>query len=426
MNRMFTCLNALPLCLVGRIEFILMFVDFFYELRNLKIPVTIREYLMLLEAMDKGVNGQNVEGFYYLARSALIKDEKNYDRFDQVFGNYFRGLELKSAAFFDDAIPSSWLKRVTERVFSKEELEKLEKLDFDELMEELQKRLAEQDKPHSGGNKWIGTGGTSPFGHSGKNPAGVRIGGEGGGGSATKVWKKREFRNLTGEVEIGTRNIKIALRRLRKFAREGAEEEFDLNATISSTAKNAGLLDVKMRPERRNRVKVLMFIDVGGTMDPHVRVSEELFSAAKNEFKHLEYFYFHNFLYERVWRDNRRGRNEFISTWEVLNTYGSDYKVIFVGDATMSPYEITEAGGSVEHWNEEAGAVWFRRLTTHFSDFIWLNPEKAERWSQTMSTQLIYKLVGGRMFSMTLAGLDRAMDTLRKKNSTSLENTREH
>ena len=381
---------------------------------------------MLLEAMDKGVNGQNVEDFYYLARSALIKDEKNYDRFDQVFGNYFRGLELKSAAFFDDAIPSSWLKRVTERVFSKEELEKLEKLDFDELMEELQKRLAEQDKPHSGGNKWIGTGGTSPFGHSGKNPAGVRIGGEGGGGSATKVWKKREFRNLTGEVEIGTRNIKIALRRLRKFAREGAEEEFDLNATISSTAKNAGLLDVKMRPERRNRVKVLMFIDVGGTMDPHVRVSEELFSAAKNEFKHLEYFYFHNFLYERVWRDNRRGRNEFISTWEVLNTYGSDYKVIFVGDATMSPYEITEAGGSVEHWNEEAGAVWFRRLTTHFSDFIWLNPEKAERWSQTMSTQLIYKLVGGRMFSMTLAGLDRAMDTLRKKNSTSLENTREH
>ncbi|MBD21099.1 MAG: hypothetical protein CMM37_08690 [Rhodospirillaceae bacterium] len=401
-----------------------MFVDFFYELRNLKIPVTIREYLMLLEAMDKGVNGQNVEDFYYLARSALIKDEKNYDRFDQVFGNYFRGLELKSAAFFDDAIPSSWLKRVTERVFSKEELEKLEKLDFDELMEELQKRLAEQDKPHSGGNKWIGTGGTSPFGHSGKNPAGVRIGGEGGGGSATKVWKKREFRNLTGEVEIGTRNIKIALRRLRKFAREGAEEEFDLNATISSTAKNAGLLDVKMRPERRNRVKVLMFIDVGGTMDPHVRVSEELFSAAKNEFKHLEYFYFHNFLYERVWRDNRRGRNEFISTWEVLNTYGSDYKVIFVGDATMSPYEITETGGSVEHWNEEAGAVWFRRLTTHFSDFIWLNPEKAERWSQTMSTQLIYKLVGGRMFSMTLGGLDRAMDTLRKKNSTSLENTR--
>ena len=419
-------MNALPLCLVGRVELILMFVDFFYELRNLKIPVTIREYLMLLEAMANGVNGQNVEDFYYLARSALIKDEKNYDRFDQVFGNYFRGLELKSAAFFDDAIPSSWLKRVTERVFSKEEIEKLEKLDFDELMEELQKRLAEQEKPHSGGSKWIGTGGTSPFGHSGKNPAGIRIGGEGGGGSATKVWKKREFRNLTGEVEIGTRNIKIALRRLREFAREGAEEEFDLKETISSTARNAGLLDVKMRPERRNRVKVLMFIDVGGTMDPHVRVSEELFSAAKNEFKHLEYFYFHNFLYERVWRDNRRGRNEFVSTWEVLNTYGSDYKVIFVGDATMSPYEITEAGGSVEHWNEEAGAVWFRRLTTHFSDFIWLNPEKTERWSQTMSTQLIYKLVGGRMFSMTLAGLDRAMDTLRKKNSTRLQNTIGH
>tara|TARA_Y100000588_G_scaffold167165_1_gene181016 strand:- start:39 stop:1250 length:1212 start_codon:yes stop_codon:yes gene_type:complete len=403
-----------------------MFVDFFYELRNIKIPVTIREFLMLLEALEQGVSGESVDDFYYLARSALVKDERNYDRYDQVFGNYFRGLESKSAALFEDAIPSSWLRSVAERVFSEEELEGIEKLGFDELMEELQKRLAEQDKAHSGGSKWIGTGGTSPFGHSGRNPAGIRIGGEGGGGSATKVWKKREFRNLTGDVEIGTRNIKIALRRLRKFAREGAEDEFDLDATISSTARNAGLLDVKMRPERRNRVKVLMFIDVGGTMDPHVKVSEELFSAAKNEFKHLEYFYFHNFLYERVWRDNRRGRNEFISTWEVLNTYSSDYKVIFVGDATMSPYEVTEPGGSVEHWNDEAGAVWFHRLVDQFSDVVWLNPENQERWPQTMSTQLIYKLIDGRMFPMTLAGLDRAMDTLRKRNATKIQPIRKH
>jgi uncharacterized protein with von Willebrand factor type A (vWA) domain len=403
-----------------------MFVDFFYELRNMKIPVTIREYLMLLEAMEKGVCGANVDDFYYLARSALVKDERNFDRFDQAFGSFFRGLERKSAEFFDDAIPDSWLRALTQRVFSEEELEKLEKLGFDELMDELQRRLAEQDKPHSGGNKWIGTGGTSPFGHSGKNPAGVRIGGEGGGGSATKVWKKREFRNLTGEVEIGTRNIKVALRRLRKFAREGAEDEFDLDETISSTARNAGLLDVKMRAERRNRVKVLMFIDVGGTMDPHVKVSEELFSASKTEFKHLEYFYFHNFLYERVWRDNRRGRSEFLPTWEVLNTYSSDYKVIFVGDATMSPYEVSEPGGSVEHWNDEAGAVWFQRMLEQFPDTIWLNPESPERWPQTMSTQLIYKLIGGRMFPMTLNGLDRAMDTLRKRNGSTLQPIRAH
>lgn len=398
-----------------------MFVDFFYELRNIKIPVTIREYLMLLEAMEKGICEANVDDFYYLARSALVKDERNFDRFDQAFGSFFRGLERKSAEFFDDAIPDSWLRALTQRVFSEEELEKLEKLGFEELMEELQKRLAEQDKPHSGGNKWIGTGGTSPFGHGGQNPAGVRIGGEGGGGSATKVWKKREFRNLTGEVEIGTRNIKVALRRLRKFAREGAQDEFDLEETISSTARNAGILDVKMRAERRNRVKVLMFIDVGGTMDPHVKVSEELFSASKAEFKHLEYFYFHNFLYERVWRDNRRGRSEFLPTWEVLNTYSSDYKVIFVGDATMSPYEVTEAGGSVEHWNDEAGAVWFQRLLEQFPDTVWLNPESPERWPQTMSTQLIYKLIGGRMFPMTLNGLDRAMDTLRKRSGSTLQ-----
>lgn len=393
-----------------------MFVDFFYDLRNMKIPVTIREYLMLLEGMEKGICDGNADDFYYLARSALVKDERYFDRFDQAFGSFFRGLEKKSSEIFDSGIPETWLRALTQRVFSEEEMEKLEKLGFEELMEELQKRLEEQEKPHSGGNKWIGTGGTSPFGHSGINPAGIRIGGEGGGGSATKVWKKREFRNLTGDVEIGTRNIKVALRRLRKFAREGAEDEFDLEETVSSTARNAGLLEVKMRPERRNRVKVLMFIDVGGTMDPHVKISEELFSAAKTEFKHLEYFYFHNFLYERVWRENRRGRSDFVPTWEVLNTYGSDYKIIFVGDATMSPYEVTEPGGSVEHWNEESGAVWMKRMIEQFPDIVWLNPEAPERWPQTMSTQLIYKLIGSRMFPMTLDGLDRAMDILRKRN----------
>ena len=398
-----------------------MFVNFFYDLRDLKIPVTIREYLMLLEAMEKGICDCNADDFYYLARSALVKDERNFDRFDQAFGSFFRGLERKSIELFDGAIPETWLRALTKCVFSEEEMERLERLGFEELMEELQKRLEEQEKPHTGGNKWVGTGGTSPFGHSGVNPAGIRIGGEGGGGSATKVWKKREFRNLTGEVEIGTRNIKVALRRLRKFAREGAEDEFDLEETVSSTARNAGLLEVKMRPERRNRVKVLMFIDVGGSMDPHVTISEELFSAAKTEFKHLEYFYLHNFLYERVWRDNRLGRSKFVSTWEVLNTYSSDYKIIFVGDATMSPYEVTEPGGSVEHWNDESGAVWLQRMIKQFPDMVWLNPEAPERWPQTMSTQLIYKLIGGRMFPMTLEGLDRAMDVLRKQNRSKLQ-----
>ncbi len=397
-----------------------MFVEFFYELRDARIPVTIREYLMMLEAMESGVCEANVDDFYFLARSALVKDEKYFDRFDQVFGEFFNGLMRQSRELFEGGIPERWLRAMTQRVFSEEEIAKLEKMDFDQLMDELRKRLEEQKGEHAGGNKWIGTGGTSPFGNSGVNPAGVRIGGEGGGGSATKVWKKREFRSLTGDVEIGTRNIKVALRRLRKFLREGAEDEFDLDGTIEGTAKNAGLLDIRMRPERKNRVKVLLFIDIGGTMDSHVKVSEELFSAAKTEFKHLEYYYFHNFLYERVWRDNRRGRGDYIPTWDVLNTYTSDYKVIFIGDATMSPYEVTEVGGSVEHWNEEAGAVWMRRLTDHFPDVVWLNPEDTQRWPQTMSTQLIFRLMEGRMFPMTLNGLDRAMDTLRGRGSAAI------
>ena len=403
-----------------------MFVDFFYELRDAKIPVTIREYLMLLEAMEAGVCESNVDDFYYLARAALVKDEKNFDRFDQVFGEFFQGLMKQSRELFEGGIPDHWLRAMTQRVFSEEEIARLETMDFDELMEELRKSLEEQKGQHSGGNKWIGTAGTSPYGNSGVNPAGVRIGGEGGGGSATKVWKKREFRSLTGDVEIGTRNIKIALRRLRKFLREGAEEEFDLDGTIDHTARNAGLLDIRMRAERKNRVKVLLFIDIGGTMDSHVKLSEELFSAAKTEFKHLEYYYFHNFLYERVWRDNRRGRSDYIPTWEVLNTYTSDYKVIFIGDATMSPYEVTETGGSVEHWNDEAGAIWMQRMREHFPDIVWLNPEDPQRWPQTVSTQLIFRLMGGRMFPMTLNGLDKAMDMLRNRTSAPIRPMRTH
>jgi uncharacterized protein len=393
-----------------------VFIDFFYQLRDARVPVTIREYLMLLEAMESGVCGASVDDFYYLARAALVKDEKHFDRFDTVFGAFFQGLMKDSRVLFEGGIPEQWLRALTQRVFTDEEIAKLEKMDFEQLLEELAKRLEEQDGVHSGGNKWIGTGGTSPFGNSGANPAGIRIGGEGGGGSATKVWKKREYRSLAGNVDIGIRNVKVALRRLRRFAREGAEDEFDLDETISSTARNAGLLDIRMRPERRNRVKVLLFIDIGGTMDSHVRISEELFSAAKTEFKHLEYFYFHNFLYERVWREHRRGHNEFVPTWEVLNTFGSEYKVIFVGDATMSPYEVTEPGGSIEHWNEEAGMVWMSRMMEHFPDLVWINPEPTQRWPQTMSTQLIHRLLGGRMFPMTLDGLDAAMDLLRRRN----------
>lgn len=392
-----------------------MFINFFYELRDAKIPVTIREYLMLLDGMERGICGTRADDFYFLARASLVKDEKYFDVFDTVFGAYFQGLMRDSQVLFQAGIPDQWLRAITQRVFTDQEIENLEKMGFDELLEELAKRLEEQDGAHSGGNKWIGTNGTSPFGNSGANPAGIRIGGEGGGGSATKVWKKREHRHLAGDVDIGIRNVKVALRRLRKFIREGAEDEFDLDETVSSTARNAGLLDIRMRPERRNRVKVLLFIDVGGTMDSHVKVSEELFSAAKTEFRSLEYYYFHNFLYERVWRENRRGHNEFMSTWDVLNTYSHDYKIIFIGDATMSPYEVTEPGGSVEHWNDEAGMVWMSRMVEHFPDLVWINPEPLERWPQTMSTQIIQRLLGGRMFPMTLNGLDGAIDCLRKR-----------
>ncbi len=391
-----------------------MFVDFFYQLRAARIPATIREYLMLLEAMGRGVTGISVDGFYYLARAVMVKDEKFFDTYDKVFANFFKGAMHATEGVFDELIPEDWLKNLVERMFDDEELKKMEKLSLEELMAELAKRLQEQERRHQGGNRWIGTGGTSPFGNSGRNPAGVRIGGEGGGKSATKIWEKREFRGLDGDIEIGTRNFQIALRKLRKFVREGAEDEFDLDGTIRSTAENAGMLDIRMRPERKNKIKVLLFIDVGGSMDSHVRISEELFSAARTELKHLEYFYFHNFIYERVWRENRRGYNEWMPTWDILNTYGSDYKLIVVGDATMSPYEISEIGGSIEHWNEEPGETWMRRLLACYPGSVWLNPVPPERWMRTPSVQMTYRIIEGRMFPLSVEGLDGAMKLLRR------------
>ncbi len=390
-----------------------MFVDFFFLLRNARIPVTIREFLVLLEAMDKGIGEASVETFYTLARTVLVKDEKYFDRFDQAFARFFQGAMAQTRDLFAAEIPDEWVNRLAERLFSEEEMSKLAALPFDKLMEELAKRLAEQRGRHQGGDRWIGTGGTSPFGAGGFNPAGVRIGDRGGQGRAVKMWQRREFRALADDVELGTRNIKMALRRLRKFVREGAEDEFDLNGTIRATCDNAGYLDVKMVPERKNRIKVLLFIDVGGTMDSHVKLSEELFSAARAELKYLEYYYFHNFVYERVWRRGRRGHSAWIPTAEVLNTYGPDYKLIVVGDATMSPYEITEIGGSIEHWNDEPGAVWLQRLLDKFPSAAWLNPEPEPRWRQTPSTQLTLQLMERRMFPLTLDGLDRAMRLLR-------------
>ena len=369
---------------------------------------------MLLEAMAKGTAGYAVDDFYYLARAALVKDERYFDTYDKVFANFFQGAMNATGRIFESDIPADWLKRLAERTFDEDEIEKLEAMGFREMMDELAKRLAEQRRAHHGGDRWIGTGGTSPFGNAGRNPAGVRIGGEGGGGRATKVWEKRAFRGLDGTLEIGTRNFKLALRKLRQFAREGAEDEFDLNGTIRATADNGGYLDIRMRPERRNRIKVLLFIDVGGTMDSHVRISEELFSAARSELKHLEYFYFHNFLYERVWRKHRRGYDEWVPTWEVLNAFGPDYKVILVGDATMSPYEITEAGGSIEHWNEEPGEVWLRRLRRQFADTVWLNPVPVGRWMTTPSVRITHQLMDGGMFPLTLEGLDAAVKLLRR------------
>ena len=391
-----------------------MFLNFFTELRSAKVPVTLKEYLMLMDGMDKHVIGTKVDDFYYLARTALVKDERNLDKFDKVFSHTFKGLDTLSDAVDVQEIPEEWLRRMTEKFLTPEEMAEIEALGgFEKLMETLKERLKEQKERHEGGNKWIGTGGTSPFGADGYNPEGVRIGQDKSRHRrAVKVWDKREFKNLDDSVEIGTRNIKVALRRLRKWARDGAAEELDLDTTIRNTAKQ-GYLDIEMRPERRNTVNVLLLLDVGGSMDPHVRVLEELFSAARAEIKNLEYFYFHNCPYDGLWKDNRRRYDERIPTWDVLHKYPSDYKVIIVGDATMSPYEITYAGGSVEHWNEEAGGIWLQRFVETYPSLAWINPVKEGAWDYTGSIQLIREIIGPqRMFELTLAGLEEAMKEL--------------
>jgi uncharacterized protein len=390
-----------------------MFQRFFTELRDAKVPISLKEYLLLMEAMDKEVIEAEITDFYYLSRAALVKDERNLDKFDRVFGHVFKGLEKTSDAL-GAAIPEDWLRALTEKYLTEEEKAEIESLGgWEKLMETLQKRLEEQKERHEGGNKWIGTGGTSPFGANGYNPEGIRIGQkEGRHGRAVKVWDKREYKNLDDSVELGTRNIKVALRRLRRWARDGAPSELDLKSTIDTTAKN-GYLDVVLRPERRNTVKVLLFFDIGGSMDAHIKVCEELFSAARTEFKHMEYFYFHNCPYEDVWKDNRRRANEKIPTWDVLHKYPADYKVVFVGDATMSPYEITYPGGSVEHWNEEPGAAWLKRIADVYPHMIWINPVPERHWDHTPSVSLIRDVIGpDRMFPMTLQGLDRAMREL--------------
>lgn len=390
-----------------------MFLNLFFELKQAKVPVSLKEYLLLMEAMDKGVAEYSIEDFYYLSRAALIKDERHLDKFDRVFGHVFKGLEPVEGEAPD--IPEEWLRKLAEKVLSEEEKQLIQSLGgWDKLMETLKKRLEEQKKRHQGGNKWIGTAGTSPFGAYGYNPEGVRIGQkESRHRRAVKVWDKREFKNLDDQVELGTRNIKVALRRLRKFARSGAQTQLDLDDTIKSTA-HKGFLDIKMVAERHNAVKVLLFFDVGGSMDDHIKVCEEMFSACRSEFKHLEYFYFHNCVYEGVWKDNRRRHNDTIALWDVLHTYPSDYKVIFVGDASMSPYEISYPGGAVEYWNEEAGAVWMQRILDVYPHAVWINPVPQNWWRHTMSIQMIKQLMSDRMYGLTLEGIDQAIQELNK------------
>ena len=391
-----------------------MLIPFFYQLREGGLKTSITELLTLHEAMQAGLAGQSVDDFYFLARSALVKDEAQLDRFDRIFGTYFKGVDDALGDLFAP-VPDEWLRRQAELHLSEEERARIESMGgFEALMEALRQRLEEQDDRHEGGNKWIGTAGTSPFGAYGYNPEGVRIGQSGSGNRrAVKVWDKREYRNLDDSVELGTRNIKVALRRLRRFAREGAADQLDLDDTIDKTARNAGYLDIRMVPERHNAIKVLLCLDIGGSMDDHVRICEELFSAARSEFKHLEYFYFHNFVYESLWKDNRRRHNEKTPTLEITHKYGSDYKLIFVGDATMSPYEIAYAGGSVEHWNEEPGAVWIKRLLNTYPKSIWLNPEPRARWDYTPSIKMVRELMSDRMYPLTIAGLDDGIKALR-------------
>ncbi len=389
-----------------------MFVTFFQELKSAGVPVTLREYLTLMEAMQADLAGRRVEDFYYLSRAALIKDERNLDKFDRVFGHVFRGLDLLGDGIAAE-IPEEWLRKLAEKHLTEEEKAQIEAMGgLDKLLETLRKRLADQKGRHQGGSKWIGTAGTSPYGAYGYNPEGVRIGQDGNRNfRAVKVWDKREFKDLDGDVELGTRNIKVALRRLRKFARTGAPDELDLDGTVKGTAQK-GYLDIQMRPERHNAVKVLLFFDIGGSMDWHIKATEELFSAARSEFKHMEHFYFHNCLYERVWKENRRRYDHTRPTYEVLHTYPHDYKVVFVGDASMSPYEIAAPGGSVEHYNEEPGSAWIERVTRTYPACVWLNPVPEDHWRHTPSIAMMRQLMGGRMYPLTLAGLDRAMREL--------------
>jgi hypothetical protein len=391
-----------------------MFTKFFHELKSAGVPVSLREYLTLVEAMEADLAERRVEDFYYLSRASLVKDERNLDKFDRVFAHVFKGIESLAEGVTAE-IPADWLKLLTQKYLTEEEKKDIEALGgWDTLMETLKQRLEEQKKRHEGGSKWIGTGGTSPFGSGGYNPEGVRIGNEGQRqGRAVKVWEKREYRNLDDGVELGTRNIKLALRRLRRFARKGVPDEFDLDGTIDATAR-AGYLDIQMRPERRNTIKVLLFFDAGGSMDPFIRLCEELFSAARTEFKHMEYFYFHNCLYDFVWKDNKRRWTDKTPTWDVLHKYPHDYKIIFVGDASMSPYEITVPGGSVEYFNEEPGAVWMDRVTRIYPSAVWLNPLPKKQWDYSGSIRMMRDLMEDRMYPLTLEGLDAAMNELRR------------
>ncbi|MDF3834113.1 VWA domain-containing protein [Cupriavidus basilensis] len=391
-----------------------MLIDFFFSLRHAKLPVSVKEYLTMLEALKAEVITPSIDEFYYLSRMTLVKDEKHFDKFDQTFAAYFKGVE--SLVDWKSDIPLDWLQKTLERELSAEEKAKIEAMGgLDKLMERLKQLLDEQKEKHEGGNKWIGTGGTSPFGHGGYNPEGIRIGGPSKGNrTAIKVWEARAYKDYDDQVELGTRNIKVALRRLRRFAREGAETELDLDDTIHATAANAGLLDIKLRPERHNKVKVLMLMDVGGSMDDHIKRVEELFSATKTEFKHLEYYYFHNCVYDYVWKNNRRRHAEKIATWDLIHKYTPDYKVIFVGDATMSPYEILQPGGSVEYNNPEAGAVWLNRLIEQFPRFVWLNPEPEGLWQYRQSVTVINQIMKSRMYPVTLGGLEQAMRVLSK------------
>ena len=394
-----------------------MLIDFFYTLRAAKLPVSVKEFLTLLEALQKQVIGPgsdacSLDDFYFLSRLTLVKDEKHYDKFDRAFGAYFKGVDMLTD--FTKNVPLDWLEKILQKELTPEQKAAIEKMGWDELMETLKKRLEEQKERHEGGNKWIGTGGTSPFGNSGYNPQGVRIGGKGGNKSAVKVWDQRAYQDYDDTQELGTRNIKVALRRLRRFAREGSAEELDLPDTIRATAANAGYLDIKMVPERHNNVKVLLLMDVGGTMDEHIARVEEMFSAAKAEFKHLEFYYFHNCVYDFMWRNNKRRFAEKFATWDILRKYNKDYKLIFIGDATMSPYEIVQPGGSVEYNNEEAGAEWIQRLTHAFPKYAWINPEPQGVWQYRQSISIIQQLVSNRMYPMTLKGLEDAMRMLSK------------